>query len=173
MAEEIINRVSNSALVTFNLEDLYQEGPRVEIDLKNWLVDGFILREKTFRADLKKHDWSNYKDAYVALNCSTDAIVPAWAYMLMTTYLNEYSKKVVFGDLESLESLLYAEALKNLDISAYQSKPVIIKGCSNKPVPQNAYLLLLQKLQGTAKSLMFGEACSAVPLHKVSSKPKT
>lgn len=168
MAEEIINRVANSKLVTINLEDFYQEGPRFEIDLKNWLVEGFILREKEFRAELKSHDWSVYKDAYVALHCSTDAIVPAWAYMLISSHLSQFAKKIIYGNLETLESILYAEVLQSFDASEFKNKPIIIKGCSNKPVPQNAYLLLQQKLQPEVKSIMFGEACSAVPLYKQS-----
>lgn len=168
MAEEIINRVANSKLVTINLEDFYQEGPRFEVDLKNWLVEGFILREKEFRAELKSHDWSVYKDAYVALHCSTDAIVPAWAYMLISSHLSQFAKKIIYGNLETLESILYGEVLQSFDASEFKNKPIIIKGCSNKPVPQNAYLLLQQKLQPEVKSIMFGEACSAVPLYKQS-----
>ncbi len=168
MAEGIINRVANSKLVTINLEDFYQEGPRFEVDLKNWLVEGFILREKEFRAELKSHDWSVYKDAYVALHCSTDAIVPAWAYMLISSHLSQFAKKIIYGNLETLESILYAEVLQSFDASEFKNKPIIIKGCSNKPVPQNAYLLLQQKLQPEVKSIMFGEACSAVPLYKQS-----
>ncbi len=168
MAEEIINRVANSKLVTINLEDFYQEGTRFEVDLKNWLVEGFILREKEFRAELKSHDWSVYKDAYVALHCSTDAIVPAWAYMLISSHLSQFAKKIIYGNLETLESILYAEVLQSFDASEFKNKPIIIKGCSNKPVPQNAYLLLQQKLQPEVKSIMFGEACSAVPLYKQS-----
>lgn len=170
MAEEIVNRVAKSSLITLNLEDFYQDGPRFEVDLKDWLVEGFILREKEFRKALIEFDWSRYKNAYVALHCSSDAIVPTWAYMLMSTHLQPLAKKVVFGNLETLESILYAEVLSQLDVSAYQDKPIIVKGCSYKPVPQNAYLLLQQRLQPVAKSIMYGEACSAVPLFKQKKK---
>ncbi len=170
MAEEIVNRVAKSPLITLNLEDFYQDGPRFEVDLKDWLVEGFILREKEFRKALIEFDWSRYKNAYVALHCSSDAIVPTWAYMLMSTHLQPLAKKVVFGNLETLESILYAEVLSQLDISAYLDKPIIVKGCSYKPVPQNAYLLLQQRLQPVAKSIMYGEACSAVPLFKQKKK---
>lgn len=166
MAEEIINRVANSKLVTFNLEDYYPEGERKSLDIKDWLLEGFVLREKEFREKAKNFDWSIYKNCYVVLTCSSNAIVPGWAYMLLATYLNPNVKKVVIGDLEILETLLFAEALQNLDISSYEGKPVIIKGCSQKPVPPNAYLQLIQKLQPVAKSLMYGEACSSVPLYK-------
>lgn len=163
---EIVNKVALSSLKTFNLEDYYPAGERKQIDIKDWLFEGIILKEKDFRTTLKNQDWSQYQDAYVALHCSSDAIIPGWAYLLITSYLNEFSKKVVFGNLEFLNSLLYQEALQNVDFSQYEDKPVIIKGCSNKPVPENAYLLALQKLQPVAKSIMYGEACSAVPLYK-------
>ena len=169
MEEEIINRVANSKLVTVNLEDYYLSGQRQQIDISAWLYEGFVLREKDFRATLKDQDWSSYKDSFVALYCSTDAIIPSWAYLLITTYLQPYAKKVVVGDLRELESILYAEKLQQENWSAFKNQMVIIKGCSNLPVPENAYLLLAQYLQPEVKSLMFGEACSSVPLYK---KPK-
>ncbi|MCM8569464.1 DUF2480 family protein [Gramella jeungdoensis] len=166
MAEEILNRVAQSKLITFNLEDHYPKGERILFDLSQWLYEGFVLREKDFRDQAKEHDWSQYGDKYIALTCSTDAIVPAWAYMLITTYLQPYAKKVVIGDLENLESHLYQEVIDKLDVSDLKDKPVIIKGCSNKLVPKNAYLFLINKLQPIVKSLMYGEACSSVPLYK-------
>lgn len=164
--EEIINRIANSKLITFNLEDLYLPGKREVIDISQWLTEGFILREKDFRESLKNYDWSVYQDTFVALSCSTDAIVPAWAFMLVSTYLQPVAKKIVVGSLIDLETVLYAEEIQKLDVSDYRDQYVIIKGCSNKPVPQNAYILLTQKLQASVKSLMFGEACSSVPLYK-------
>ncbi|WP_037318725.1 DUF2480 family protein [Salegentibacter sp. Hel_I_6] len=169
MAEEIINRVANSKLITFNLEDYYQEGERVIFDVKDWLLEGFVLREGEFREQAKNHDWNQYKNKFVALTCSSDAIIPAWAYMLLATYLQPFVKKVVTGDLETLETVLYTEAIQKMDLSELQDKAIIVKGCSQKPVPKNAYLLLIEKLQPVVKSLMYGEACSAVPLYK---KPK-
>ncbi|MBC8767486.1 DUF2480 family protein [Arenibacter sp. BSSL-BM3] len=163
---EIINRVSQSKLVTFNLEDLYPKGNRILMDIKDWLYEGLILREKEFRAQLEEHDWSVYKDAYVALSCSSDAIIPGWAYMLISTKLQPYAQKIIIGDLEMLESSLYQTILENMDVSEYVDKPVIIKGCSNKPVPPNAYLWATTKIQTVAKSVMYGEACSSVPLFK-------
>jgi len=163
---EIINRVSQSKLVTFNLEDLYPKGNRILMDIKDWLYEGLILREKEFRAQLEEHDWSVYKDAYVALTCSSDAIIPGWAYMLISTKLQPYAQKIIIGDLEMLESSLYQTILENMDVSEYVDKPVIIKGCSNKPVPPNAYLWATTKIQTVAKSVMYGEACSSVPLFK-------
>ncbi|MFV8225182.1 DUF2480 family protein [Christiangramia aquimixticola] len=169
MAEEIVNRVAQSKLETFDLEDFYPKGERKEFDLSQWLLEGFVLREKDFRENAKNHDWSTYQDAFVAISCSTDAIVPSWAYMLIASYLHPFAKKVVTGDLETLESHLYMEIISELDVNHLKDKPVIIKGCSNKPVPKNAYLFLLNKLQPVAKSIMYGEACSSVPLFK---KPK-
>lgn len=166
MAEEIINRVANSKLVTINLEDFYPAGERVIFDIKDWLLEGIVLREKDFRASARGHDWSKYQDCYVALTCSTDAIIPGWAYMLLSTYLSPVAKKVVVGDAEMLETVIYTEVIQNLDVSEYKDLPVIIKGCSRKPVPQNAYILLTNKLQPVAKSIMYGEACSSVPLYK-------
>tara|TARA_R110000868_G_scaffold93810_4_gene259441 strand:+ start:15278 stop:15781 length:504 start_codon:yes stop_codon:yes gene_type:complete len=163
---EIINRVSQSKLVTFNLEDYYPKGNRVLLDIKDWLYEGLILREKEFRAQLEEHNWNQYQDAYVALTCSSDAIVPGWAYMLISTKLQPYSKKIIIGDLEMLESSLYQSIIDNLDVSEYVDRPVIIKGCSHKPVPANAYLWATTKIQSVAKSVMYGEACSSVPLFK-------
>ena len=166
MAEEIINRVANSKLITFDLEDLYRPGNRQLVDISQWLDQGFILRESEFRKSIKEHDWSQYTNAFVALHCSTDAIVPAWAYMLVTTHMQGIAKKVITGDLALLETILYTEVIQGIDVTPYENIPVIVKGCSNKPVPENAYLLLIEKLQPVARSLMFGEACSSVPLYK-------
>ncbi len=166
MSQEIVNRVANSKLITFDLEDYYPEGTRVLFDIKDWLLEGLVLREKEFRELAKTHDWSQYRGSYVALTCSTDAIIPGWAYMLLTTNLAPFAQKVVAGDLEALETILYTEIIRNLEVSDYKDKPVIVKGCSRKPVPKNAYLQLIEKLQPVVKSLMYGEACSAVPLYK-------
>ena len=166
MAEEIINRVAKSKLITLNLEDFYPSGKRVTIDIKNWLFQGLILKEKDFRETLKNYNWSEFKNKYVAVFCSSDAIVPAWAYMLVQTHLNGISKKTVFGTLETLETVLFCSIIENLDLDFCKGKPVIIKGCPEKPVPQNAYLLLLERLQPVARSIMYGEACSSVPLFK-------
>lgn len=164
--DEIINRVANSKLKVIDLEDYYPEGKRVLFDIKDWLLEGLVLREKEFRVSVAAHNWSQYQDCYVALHCSTDAIVPDWAYMLIALELQAYSKLSIIGSLETLESLLYAEIISNLDLAEYQNAPVIIKGCSNKPVPSNALILLSQKLKPVVKSIMFGEACSSVPLFK-------
>ena len=163
---EIINRVANSALITIDLEDYYPKGTRVCFDVKDWLYEDLVLREKEFRTFVNTHDWAVYKNQFVALHCSTDAIIPGWAFMLIRLQLSGIAKQVVVGDLETLETALYQIIINDLDLSFCSNKPVIVKGCSNKPVPKNAYLFLINKLQPIAKSIMYGEACSSVPLFK-------
>lgn len=166
MEEEIINRVANSPLVTVDLEDYYPKGNRILFDIKDWLMEGLVLREKDFREQISTHDWSQYQDNYVALTCSSDAIIPGWAFMLISLQLQPFTKKTIIGDLEALETSIYQDIINNLDVSVFQDKPLIIKGCSKKPVPQNAYIMLANKLKPIAKSIMYGEACSSVPLYK-------
>lgn len=166
MEDEIINRVANSKLIVVDLEDYYPKGNRTVFDIKDWLFEELVLREKDFREKVAQHDWSQYQDDFVVLTCTSDAIVPAWAFMLLTMHLEPYAKKVVIGSLEQLETILYQDIIQNLDVSIFEDKPLIIKGCTNKPVPANAYILLSQKLRPIAKSIMYGEACSSVPLYK-------
>lgn len=164
--DEIINKVANSKLKTLNLEDYYPEGQRVVFDISDWLFQGIVLKEKDFRESAKNHDWSQYENCYVALTCSTEAIIPGWAYLLITSCLTPFSKKIVVGDLTNLENTLFTEILQNSDFKEYNNLPVIIKGCANKPIPDNAYILLVQKLQPLVKSIFYGEACSSVPIFK-------
>jgi len=166
MNEEIINRIANSKLVTLDLEEFYPSGHRTSIDISQWLLEGIVLKEQDFRKYISEHDWSQYKDQYVALHCSTDAIIPGWAYMLISLQLASFAKKVVVGSLVELETILYTEIIQKMDVSEFAEKPVIIKGCAHKPIPENAFVLLAQKLQPIAKSIMYGEACSSVPLFK-------
>lgn len=166
MAGEIINKVANSVLEIFDLEDYYPTGKRVQIDISQWLLEGFLLKEKDFRNHLLQHNWSQYQDQYVAVYCKTDAIIPAWATILVTLQIAPFAKKISNGTLEELETALYQEILSTIDYSVYLNKPVILKGCSKKPVPMSAYILAAQYLQPFAKSIMYGEACSAVPLYK-------
>ncbi|WP_159022393.1 DUF2480 family protein [Formosa sp. L2A11] len=166
MAEDIINRVTNSKLKVIDLEDYYPSGARILIDIKDWLLEGLVLRETDFRAQVAAHNWEQYQNAYVALTCSTDAIVPSWAYMLITFELEPYSKRTILGDLNQLETAIYQDIISNLDLSDYKDAPVIIKGCSKKPVPESAYIMISNKLKPFARSIMFGEACSSVPLYK-------
>ena len=166
MQDEIVNKVAQSKLITFNLEDYYPKGDRMVLDIKDWLFEGFILKEKEFRAFVEEHDWSQYEGAYVAMHCSTDAIVPGWAYILLSVKLSGIAKKIIQGSLVDLETSIYQSIIEQLDISEYQDKLIIIKGCSKKPVPANAYLFLAERLKPVARSIMYGEACSSVPLYK-------
>ncbi len=166
MEQEIINKVANSKLKTIDLEEFYPSGKRIVFDISDWLFEGLILKEKGFRAQVKDHNWEQYKGAYIALTCSSDAIIPSWAYLLLTASLQLHTKKVVVGDLVLLETVIFQEIINNFNVSEYENSPVIIKGCANKPIPQSAYTLLISKLQTVARSIMFGEACSTVPLFK-------
>lgn len=164
--QPIVNRVAKSKIQTFDLEKIYPHGERVALDISQWLHKGFVVKEKEFRESLKKHNWEQYQGQFIAIYCSNDAIVPEWAYMLITTYLNYYAQKIVYGSLHELEIQLFNDVLRQIDPEEYRDKPVIIKGCSEKSIPQNAYIQLVQKLQPVVKSMMFGEACSSVPLYK-------
>ncbi|TNE78680.1 MAG: DUF2480 family protein [Bacteroidetes bacterium] len=166
MPEEIINRVAQSALQTLNLEDLYPAGERMELDIKDQLFQGLILREKDFREFVKTHDWTQYSDAYVAVYCSADAIVPTWAYMLIASKLQPYANYVLFGSLSELESHLFMDALNHFEVEEYRDKPVVVKGCFDKPIPTTAYMEITRKLAPVAKSIMYGEPCSTVPIFK-------
>ena len=164
--KEIINKVAQSKLVTIDLEDYYPQGNRIVIDIKEWLYEEIILKEKDFRSSVKEHDWSQYKDSYAALSCSTDAIIPSWAFMLITTELALFAKKIIIGNLKELETSIFQDIIAQLSIDPFHDKFVIIKGCSEKPIPETAYTQLITKLIPVAKSIMYGEACSTVPLFK-------
>ncbi len=164
--EEIVNKVANSVLEVFDLEDYYQEGIRMKIDISQWPIEGFLLKEKDFREALKNYDWQQYQGHYVAIHCATDAILPAWASILVASYVTPFAKKAVLGNRTDLETSIYQDELSKIDFSQYQDKPVILKGCSKKPVPESAYIMAIQHLQSVAKSIMYGEACSAVPIYK-------
>ncbi|UJP66620.1 DUF2480 family protein [Mongoliitalea daihaiensis] len=163
---EIINRVANSPIRTIDLEDYYDARDRVIFDLKPFLFQELILREKDFREALKMLDWSQYFGKAVAITCTTDAIVPNWAFILVGTYLHQIHVPFVIGTLEALEQYLFDQAIQALDITDYADKPIVIKGCSKFPLPLYAYGKVLALLQGTAKSVMYGEPCSTVPLYK-------
>jgi hypothetical protein len=163
---EIINRVANSGLITLDLEDYYQPGERVVYDLKDNLFMGLILKEKDFREFLKTHDWTQYAGKNVAVTCSEDAIVPTWAYMLLTLQLQPYANMIVFGSLQDLEEKLYFDAIARINPTDYQDARVVVKGCSKVPVPVAAYVELTRVLKPVVQSLLFGEPCSTVPLFK-------
>ena len=164
--EEITNRVSNSQLITFDLEEHYTPGERVVFDIKDFLFQNIILKEKEFRDSIKSYDWSQYLGKHVAIVCSADAIIPTWAFMLLSISLQPYAKRVVFGNLGELETQLFYDALSKVNWEKYRDKKMIIKGCSKVEVPLSAYVEVTNQLRSIAGSIMFGEACSTVPLFK-------
>ncbi len=163
---EIINRVANSPIITIDLELFYRKEDRVVFDLKDFLYQELILKEKEFRSNLKELDWSLYTGKLVAIDCTADAIVPNWAFMLVGTYLSRLNVFYVIGDLNALEQCLFEEALMGIDPLDYKDRPVVIKGCSKFPVPLYAYGRIVSMLQKHVKSIMYGEPCSTVPLYK-------
>ncbi|MGB0836907.1 MAG: DUF2480 family protein [Flavobacteriaceae bacterium] len=164
--EEIINRVSKSPLVTIDLEDFYPKKARTGLDIAPWLFENIILKEKDFRAYLEEHNWEQYQGHFTYVFSSSDAIIPSWAYLLIATKLAPYASKVHIGTKEGLENEIYQEIVADFDTEPLKDKPVIIKGCSKVYIPESAYTALILKIQPHVKSLMFGEACSTVPLYK-------
>ncbi len=166
MSEQIINKVSNSSLVSLDLEDWYTEGERTGIDLKENLFQGMILREKDFRTFLKENDWSQYDSKHVYIYCSEDVIIPTWAFMLLATKLADVAGKIVYGNRESLELALFQDKFNEIDFEEYKDARVVVKGCSKYELPESIYVELTNRLMPFVKTLMFGEPCSTVPLYK-------
>jgi hypothetical protein len=166
MEGEIINRVANSSIINFDLEEYYDKNERVLFDIKDNLFNGFVLKEKDFRTFVKENDWTKYQDKNVAIICSVDAIVPTWAYMLLVSAIEPFAKNVIFGSLDKLEQFLFQNALAQIDLKAFEGERIIIKGCGRYPVPEFAYVEITRLLKPVAKSIMYGEACSAVPVFK-------
>lgn len=166
MEEVFVNKVANSGLVTLNLEDYFPAGERKFIDIKEVLFMGMVLKEKDFRDWVKNHDWLAYQNANVAIGCSADAIVPTWAYMLIASKLSGIAKEIVFGDLQALEAVLWRNALQTLDVESFRDQKMVIKGCGDLPVTAAAYAEITRLLTPLAKSIMYGEPCSTVPVYK-------
>ncbi len=164
--EEIVNKVSRSGIVTIDLEEFFVPGERVLFDIKPHLFQELILKEKDFRDFVKSNDWSVYQDKLVGIICSADAIVPTWAYMLVAMAMEPFARRVFFANLSEMENLLFTEKLSSLQAENYRDARVVVKGCSDKPVPVNAYVQLAALLKPVAKSIMYGEPCSTVPLYK-------
>lgn len=164
--KEIVNKVAQSSLETFDLEDFFPKEKFVALDISQWLFDGILLKEKEYREAINSFEFSVFKDKNVGLFCSSDAILPSWAYLLVTTKLISFAKNIIQGNEKDFLISYYQEILKQQDFSIFQDKAVILKGCSHKPVPQEIYVLSLSYLQPYAKSIMYGEACSAVPVYK-------
>lgn len=165
----LVNRVAKSGIITLNLEDYFPKGNIVVFDLKDYLFRGLILREKDFRAAVTEHDWNQYQGQHLAIYCSTDAIVPTWAYQLAAISAAPYAAGIRYGTPEAYIIGHYYQALQALDMETYRDQRVVIKGCSERPVPPAAYMELARLLTPVAKKIMYGEPCSMVPLYK---KPK-
>ena len=163
---EIVNKVAKSGLITLDMKIFKGSQKRKIIDIKNWLFEGMVLKEKKFREHLKDENWEQYKDAFVALYCSNDTIIPVWAYMLLTKYLNPYASSIIYGNEKELEKKIFHLNIKNFDIKPVENKRVLLKGCTDTYIPKDSYVQLSNKLIGNVKSLMFGEACSNVPIFK-------
>jgi uncharacterized protein DUF2480 len=166
MSEPIVNRVANSALISLDLEEYYHAGERVIYDIRQNLFQDLILKEKDFRKFVRQHDWQQYEGKNVALTCTTDAVIPTWAYMLLATKISPYANLVVFGSLGALEQALFQQALSKIDVLQFKDQRVVIKGCSKVEVPIFAYVEIIRLLQPYTKSLMYGEPCSTVPIYK-------
>ena len=162
----IINKVAESGLITIDLSRYIPEGDIITFDITPHLFQGLILKEKDFRAFVKENDWNLYAGKNVAVICSADAIVPTWAYMLLATKLNPLVYNMIFGNEETLSTLLFDVAIKKIDFSIYKDQRIVIKGCSDPRIPVSAYVSLTASLMPIAKSIMYGEPCSTVPLYK-------
>lgn len=166
MSEVLVNKVAESGLISFDLEEYYPKGAIKLFDLKEYLFMGLILKEKDFRAALLTTDWDAFKDAHVAITCSADAIIPMWAYMLVASYLQPVAKDVVFGDEQKLISTILSKNLSAVNGEEYTDKRVVVKGCGEVAIPETAYVEITNKLRPFAKSIMYGEPCSTVPIYK-------
>lgn len=170
MEKPLINRVAQSSLITLNLEDWFPESRITAFDLKDHLFHGLILREKEFRDALKGTDWSAYQGAVLCVHCSTDAILPVWAFMLVASAAAPYAQDVYCGTPEAYISDYYRQKIVQADIEPYRDQRLVIKGCSQKPVPPSAYLDITRRLAPVAQSILYGEPCSTVPVYK---RPKS
>ncbi len=163
---EIVNRVAQSPIITIDLEEIYPREERVTFDLKPFLYQELMLREKDFREALKSIVWNLYSNKWVAIYCTVDAIVPNWAFMLVATYLNPIAKGYVIGNLNTLEIFVAESCLNKIDSEIFRDRPVVVKGCSKIDIPLFAYGRIISMVQDKAKSIMYGEPCSTVPLYK-------
>jgi len=166
MDKPLINRVANSGLITINLEEFYPKSALHDFDIKDYLFKGLLLREKEFRTALKEYDWSQHQDAVLLIYSSADAIIPVWAYMLVASYAKKVNAEPYQGNQESYLREYYNREIAKMDFAQYEEKRIVIKGCSNKPVPASAYASITSKLQDYAQSIMYGEPCSTVPVFK-------
>ncbi|WP_316790775.1 DUF2480 family protein [Pedobacter frigoris] len=164
--ENFVNKVAASGLITLNLEEYLHQGERLVYDIKDNLFHGLMLREKDFREFIKTHDWSAYADKNVAITCTADAIVPTWAYMLLANKMKPFANEIVFGSLETLETVLFTKALSKIDLKTFENERVVVKGCADIELPVSAYVEITSLLTPVVKSIMYGEPCSTVPIYK-------
>jgi uncharacterized protein DUF2480 len=163
---EIVNKVAESGIITLDLEQFYPKGEIAVFDMKDHLFMGLILKEKDFRIALQNLDWEQYRNKNVAVTCSADAIIPVWAYMLVAGYLQPVAEEIVFGDEQTLIQTIISRNLSNIDPAEYSDKRVVVKGCGEIKIPDAAYMEITAKLRPVAKSIMYGEPCSTVPIFK-------
>lgn len=163
---EIVNKVANSRLINFDISDLIPKGTRKGIDLKDFLFEGLILREADFRQKISEINPEDYKEAYVYIYNSAEAVIPLWAYFLITAKISGFAEKIISGNRETLETILLHDVIQSYDFSYLEGKRVLVKGCSHAFVSENSYVELVDRLRPIVKSLMFGEACSNVPIFK-------
>ena len=166
MSEPIINKVAESGLITLNLEKYYPGDESIVFDMKDHLFMGMILKEKDFREALKSLDWSAYKNKNVAVTCSVDAVIPVWAYMLVATYLEPVAKEIIMGDEKELHKSVFLKNINRINLDEFRDKRIVVKGCGDIPVGDFAYLEITRLLRPVAKSIMYGEPCSTVPIFK-------
>lgn len=162
----LVNRIAEKGIITIRLDDFYPESEMVELDLKDFMYEGLIVREKEFRQALKDKDWTIYDGKIVLVNCSTDAIIPVWVYLLIENQLAEVAADTYEGTEEEYLRMYYTKKIEAMDPIKYKDKVVVIKGCTNKPVPTYAYAKITKHLKPFVRSLLFGESCSTVPVYK-------
>jgi len=170
MDEIFVNKVSESGIITLDLEDFYPKAETIVFDMKDHLFMGLILKEKEFRETMKNLDLEVYKGKNIALTCTVDAIIPVWAYMLAASYLQPVANEIIFGDSDFLHKSLFLKNIAGIKLADYEDKRVVIKGCGELPISETAYVAITNLLRPVAKSIMYGEPCSTVPIYK---KPRT
>jgi hypothetical protein len=166
MSDMIVNKVASSGLITLNLEAYLPEKPVMSFDLKDFLFMGLILKEKVYREALKNKNFDEYRDQYVAVNCSVDAVIPVWAYMLAVSYLQPVAKDVFLGTETEFYKYIVIKKIDSINVEEFQDERVVIKGCGEIPIDNYAYAAVTKKLLPVVKSIMYGEPCSTVPVYK-------
>jgi len=172
MSDAIVNKVSESGLITLDLEQYYPRDTVALFDLKDYLFMGLILKEKDFREALKNLDWDAYRNKYVGVTCSADAIIPPWAYMLAAAYLQPVAKDVIMGNEKEVHKTIFLQNIQGIDVNEFTGQRVVVKGCGETPIGEFAYMEITKRLRPVAKTIMYGEPCSTVPIYKKPPAPK-